>query len=98
MQKWSQTPQLPQRRRLPSVREDAAKFIASRSVDYEAILEEHLMTVMWLAVNSNGSIPYETAMSWPYWKVASRCRHRTIWLEREEKATEDAIAASRRGR
>jgi hypothetical protein len=56
------------------------------------------MTVMWLAVNSNGSIPYETAINWPYWKVASRCRHRTIWLEREEKATEDAIAASRRGR
>lgn len=58
------------------------------------MLEVHLLDVMYLARNSN--ITYSEAMSWPRWKVQSRCQHIEFWIDREDKATEAAQMGRRR--
>ena len=50
-------------------------YAASRLNDWAKIVECHLLDVMYLVRNSEGGISYREAMTWPRWKVRSRCRH-----------------------
>jgi len=65
-------------------------YAASRLNDWAKIVECHLLDVMYLVRNSEGGISYREAMTWPRWKVRSRCLHIGYWIEEEDKATRAA--------
>lgn len=47
---------------------------------------------------ARAGLDYDMVYNWPAWKVITRLRHNSYWVEREEKETEAAIAASERRR
>lgn len=79
------------------MRDDAARFIANWHIDWEAVLEDHLRSIMYLAKTVPG-INYDSALNWPAWKVRSRIKHCAYWIDVEEKQNEQAMASVRRGR
>lgn len=49
---------------------------------------------MWLARNVPG-LSYAEMMHWPIWMLSSRVKHCNYWIDRENKADEEAARRAR---